>query len=136
MKTFRCLVIGLCLAAAVPLTAEDAVPEIRITFNPADGYSPADGVAPVYQFVVVGTIPSSNPAKPFGVSTEMLLKPGHTRRVYREFENLKLEGDVKVDERGILMYRIALSRAGVRIATSSSSVSWTHPATPSMYVPQ
>ena len=128
MKMLRCLtVLGLFLAATAARSAEDAVPEIRIMFSPSSGYAPADGVAPVYQFIVIGLLPGVEPSRPAAVSTEMLLKPGHTRQVYREDGNLKLEGNVKVDEHGMLMYRVAFLRGGVRIATSSSSVAWTEP---------
>jgi hypothetical protein len=123
-------VIGLCLAASAPLSAEDAVPEIRIHFGPARGYQPADGVAPAYLFTMTGVVPTSEPEPPAIVSAQLLVKPGHTRRESREYGHLRIEGDVKVDERGILMYRVALFRDGSRIAAASSSVSWVYPSGP------
>ena len=123
-------VIGLCLVASAPLSAEDAVPEIRIDFGPARGYQPADGVAPAYLFTMTGLVPASEPERPASVSAQLLVKPGHTRRESREYGHLRIEGDVKVDEQGILMYRVALFRDGSRIAAVSSSVSWIHPNGP------
>ena len=125
MKRFRAsLVLVAILAAPLALCAQEAAPEIRIVFFPEGGYLPADGSAPgAFEFRVAAMGESEK--GPTGlISTEMILVPGHTRKVFREYGDYRFEGNVKVDEKGFLMYRIVLFRKGARIASASSSVSW------------
>ncbi len=125
MRRFRStLLLAAALTAPLALCAQEAAPEIRIVFYPQGGYLPADGSAPgAYEFDIAAMGESEK--GPTGlISTQMVLVPGHTRKVFHEYADYRFEGNVKVDEKGFLMYRIVLFRKGARIASASSSVSW------------
>ncbi|HTY42365.1 MAG TPA: hypothetical protein VMH79_10875 [Thermoanaerobaculia bacterium] len=124
MKVLKWMVA--VLLAVMPVTvpaAPDEAPEIRVTLHPAGDYVPAGYAADAYTFKVIASLGEVNESK-LGLSTEVVLQPGHTKAVYRENGDLRLEGNAKVDESGQLMYRLTLRRGEVRLATATSAVVW------------
>ncbi len=125
MNVLKWIVVALVASGPLPIAAApDEAPEIRVTLHPAGDYVPATGrAADAYTFKVIASLGEVNESK-IGVSTEVVLQPGHTKRVYHENGHLSLAGSAKVDESGQLMYRLTLRRDGMRLATATSAVTW------------